>query len=233
MGNTDIVLLLFLLPKMVSQKMTISDVVTTDTSFYYRQFETFPARLATLEYSITFNMTRIKYQCNGSGCSVILDIYTTQHDKNLQTNCSNDSFGQLKNENLRIPLKVRYHPYRLTTCKLEDLDLDMLNCEGRTTIQDYIPRKYGFSFGYTCDISSKPSLVGLSYNVIISGQSNKTQCLPTPRNLPEISCSEFYDYMSLPNMIGDPDVSSVKRWASGFGTYQAVVSSMIICLSQI
>ena len=227
MGNKDVVLLLFLLSNVVSTRVTISDVVTTDTSFYYRQFETFPSKLATLDYSVTFNMTRIKNECDTKVCNVILDIYTTKRDRNLETNCSNDGFGQLRNENLRTPLKLRYSPYRFTSCKLEDMNLDMLNCEGRTDIQDYIPRKYGFSFGYECEASIKPSLVGLSYNITISGQSNETQCLPIPKNLPEISCHEFYDYMSLPNMIGDPDFSSVQRWASRFHTYQAFLSYIL------
>ena len=214
MGNASLVFMLFLLPNMVSNKVYISDLVTTDTSFYYRRFETFPSKLATLEYSVTFNITKINRYCNGYECIVILDIYTTEYDKNLKTNCSNDGFGQLRNENLRTPLYLRNRPYRFTTCKLDDKDTNILHCEGRTTIQDYIPRKYGFSFGYECDVSPKPSLFDLSFNFTISEQSNRTQCLRTPQNLSEISCHEFYDYMSLPNMIGDPNMASVKSWAA-------------------
>ena len=103
----------------------------------------------------------------------------------------------------------------------------MLHCEGRSSIQDYKPRHYGFSFGYECRISVKPSLVGLLYNFTISGQSNKTQCLGTPQNLSEINCTGFYDYMSLPNMIGDPDVVSVEKWASGFKKYGAFVAYVL------
>ena len=152
MGNTDVVLLLFLLPNMVSNEGDhFRRMVTTDTSFYYRRFETFPSKLATVEYSVMFNMTRINGDCERDRCKVILDIYTTEYDKNLKTNCSNDVFGQLRNENLRTPLRPRYQPYRFTTCQLHDVDSDILHCEGRTAIQDYIPRKYGFSFGYECD----------------------------------------------------------------------------------
>ena len=224
MGNAGVVFMFFLLPNMVSNKVTISDLVTTDTSFYYRRFETFPSKLATLEYSVIFNITKINRYCNGHECIVILDIYTTEYDKNLKTNCSNDEFGQLRNENLRTPFHLRNRPYRFTTCKLDDMDLDMLHCEGRTTIQDYIPRKYGFSFGYECDVSPKPSLFDLSFNFTISEQSNRTQCLRTPQNLSEISCHEFYDYMSLPNMIGDPNMTFVNSWAEGFEIMGAFVS---------
>ena len=183
MMMSNIALILILFPNIATDSVTLSDVVTTDTSFYCRRFETFPSKLATLEYSVMFNMTKINRHCDADGCNVrsVLDIYTTEYDKNLQTNCSKDGFGQLRNENLHTPLYHRYKPYRFTTCKLDEKYSDILHCEGRTTIQDYIPRKYGFSFGYECDVSAKPSLVGLSYNFTISGQSNRTLCLPLPR----------------------------------------------------
>ena len=146
---------------MVSTRVTISDVVTTDTTFYYRRFETFPSTLATLDYSVTFNLTKIKHQCTRGRCTVFLDIYTTDYDKNLKTNCSNDGFGQLRNENLRTPLRPRSTPYRFTVCKLDEKESDVLYCEGKTIIQDFKPRHYGFSFSYKCDIF-RETIVGWS-----------------------------------------------------------------------
>ena len=175
-----VILILIVLPNTAADSVTISDVITKDTSFYYRKFQTVPSQLATLEYSVIFNITKIIHRCGSGICKVILDIYTTEQDKNFLMNCSNDPFGQLRNENLRTPLYLRHKPYRFTTCKLDELDPDMLHCEGRTIIQDYKPRRYGFSFGYDCDISTKPSLIGLSYNFTIFRQSNRTQCLPFP-----------------------------------------------------
>ena len=218
MGKVVIVLLLFSLLNVVRNKVPISDMVTEDTSFYYRQFQMFPSKLITLEYSVMFNISKIYRLCGRVGCIVLLDIYTTEYDKNLKINCSNDPFGQLRNENLRTPLRLRHKPYRYTDCKLDDEDPDMLHCEGNTTIQDYIPRHYGFSFGYDCDISAKPSLVGLSYNFTISGQSNRTQCLPIPHHLPRNmkNCVVFYNQISLPNLIGNPDIKSVQVAMSRF-----------------
>ena len=120
MVMSNIVLILILLPNIATDSATLSDVVTTDTSFYYRRFETFPSKLATLEYSVMFNMTKINRHCDADGCNVtsVLDIYTTEYDKNLQTNCSKDGFGQLRNENLHTPLYHRDKPYRFTTCNL-------------------------------------------------------------------------------------------------------------------
>ena len=225
MGNADFIYVLFLLPNMVSTRVTISDTITIDTSFYYRRFETFPSKLATLDYSVTFNLTRIKHQRDTKGCNVILDIYTTEYDKNLNTNCSNDGFGQLRNENLWTPLYLRHRPYRFTTCKPDEKDSDMLHCQGQTTIQDYVPRKYGFSFGYECSFTAKPSLIGLSYNFTISGQANSTQCLLIqylPGTMKE--CLSFYNHTSLPNMIGDHDITSVKRSLSPFTAFEAFIS---------
>ena len=224
---SNIVLVLILLPNIATDSVTLSDVVTTDTSFYYRRFETFPSKLATLEYSVMFNRTKINRHCDADGCKVtcVLDIYTTEYDKNLQTNCSKDGFGQLRNENLHTPLFNRYEPYRFTTCKLDEKDSDKLHCEGRTTIQDYIPRRYGFSFGYECDVSAIPSLVGLYYNFTISGQSNRTICLPLP-HLPETmeECLGYYKHMSLPNMIGNHDMTSLQKSIAGFKIYDAFIS---------
>ena len=104
MGNASFVFVLFLLPNMVSTRVTISDAVAMDTSFYYRRFQMPPSKLATLDYSVMFNRTRINGDCERDICIEILDIYTSEHDKNLKTNCSNDGFGQLRNENLRTPL---------------------------------------------------------------------------------------------------------------------------------
>ena len=101
----------------------------------------------------------------------------------------------------------------------------MFHCEGKTTIQDYKPRYYGFSFGYDCDIPVKPSLVGLSYNFTISGQSNRTQCLPFPHIPGPIKeCTKFYDHISLPNMIGNPDVKSAQESIAGFHQYYPILS---------
>ena len=154
-----------------------------------------------------------------------LDIYTTENDQNLKMNCSRNAYGQLRNENLFTPMTHQFKQYRFTTCKLDDMDSNLLHCTGGTTIQDYLPRHYGFSFDYACRRSLKPSLVGLSYNFTISQQSNETKCSATPSVI--FNCRQFYDLMSLPNMIGDPDWSSVKDWVYDLKTIDAIVSTFV------
>ena len=225
----DAFLMWMVLPNIVANSLTISDVITEDTSFYYRRFQTFPSQLATLEYSVMFNITRINHQCGIASCTVILDIYTTEHDKNFFMNCSLDPFGQLRNENLRTPLYLRHQPYRFTICKLDELDPDVLHCEGKTSIQDYKPRHYGFSFSYKCSASVKPSLVGLWYNFTISAQSNKTQCVPFSYSLPGNirQCFDFYNHISLPNMIGNPDVKSAQESMSVLEGFYPLLSDTL------
>ena len=100
----------------------------------------------------------------------------------------------------------------------------MLHCEGKTTIQDYKPRHYGFSLSYKCSAPVKPSLVGLSYNFTIYGESNRTQCLPFPQQITRITkeCMEFYNHMSLPNMIGNHDMNPQNIYTTVFELDEAL-----------
>ena len=102
----------------------------------------------------------------------------------------------------------------------------MLHCEGKTVIQDYKARHYGFSLGYECDTSAKPSLIGLRYNFTISKQSNTTQCFPIPHHFSGNmeKCRGLYNHMSLPNMIGDHDINSLQLSLSDFKIYDAFIT---------
>ena len=195
----------FTLVQSSGTNLTISDKIRTNVDFYFRKFNVYPSKLVTIDYAVTFNRTNIEIQCGDyNNCVVSLDIYTTEDDQNIQKNCSINVFGQLRNENLHTPMRHRSKPYRYTTCKLDKWDSDMLRCEGRAMIQDYKPRDYGFSFGYDCMYSERPSLRGLSFNFTISGQTNKTTCI----KIPEVDdgffmCHQIYNYASLPNMVGN------------------------------
>ena len=86
----------------------------------------------------------------------------------------------------------------------------MLHCKGRTVIQDFIPRNYGFSIGYSCKELVRPSLRGMLFNFTISGQTNRTTCIKTSKyKNRSFKCHERYAYTSLPNFIGDLDKHNV------------------------
>ena len=212
-GNMILIIVLCLtMIKNVESEGTVFGQIKTDTGFYYRKLSEFPSKLAKIQYDITLNKTNIELHCaNDEICLVRLDIYTTEDDQNLRTKCSNNVYGQLRNENLYTPL--RHGTYRFTTCKLDDVDSDLLHCKGRITIQDYKPRQYGFSFGYPCHELVRPSLVELSFNFTILAQSNRITCIKTPKNSNRFfKCHEFYDHTSLPNFIGDLDQHDVQNW---------------------
>ena len=122
---------------MVHNTKTVSDKILTNTSFYYVRLSEFPSKLATLEYSIQINFTNIEIYCaKAEACKVTLNIYTTENDQNLKMNCSRNAYGQLRNENLFTPMTHQFKQYRFTTCKLDDMDSNLLHWTGRTTIQD-------------------------------------------------------------------------------------------------
>ena len=203
--------------QIVESDVTVLGQIKTDTGFYYQRLSEFPSKMATIEYTVTFNKTNIDLHCvNGAKCNVRLDIYTSQDDQNLRTKCSNNGYGQLRNENLHTPLKLRHEPYRFTKCALDDIDSDILYCKGGTTIQDYIPRHYGFSLGYHCREPVRPSLHGLSFNFTISAQTNETGCTDMPIRKVFLKCQEFYSYTSLPNFIGDLQKHTVDSWMHSF-----------------
>ena len=198
----------------VDSDVTVSGQIKTDTEFYYQRLSEFMSKMATIKYAIRFNKTNIRLHCvNGAKCIVRLDIYTREDDQNLRTHCSNNGFGQLRNENLHTPLRLRHEPYRFTKCTLDKIDPDVLYCKGGTTIQDYIPRHYGFSFGYHCREPVRPSLYSLSFNFTISAQTNDTRCTHLLNwNGKFLKCQELYSYSSLPNFIGDLQRHFVDDW---------------------
>ena len=95
---------------------------------------------------------------------LILDIYKKQRNLNRKTQCSNHKHGQLKNQNLRVPL-VSPH----VTCRQGQGQIpgqgqiqgqgqaEIVSCSGETKIQGYIPRNFYFSIGFDCKWKRKVS----------------------------------------------------------------------------
>ena len=156
----------------VYSAIIIWNVILNDTTFYYKNLDTYPSKLATIEYSVWYNINTAAGQC--SSCYPRLDIYTTRDDKNLETNCANDNYGQLRNEDLHEPLKLRREQ---KPCRKSVTYPDWIYCHGTVKIQDYMPRHYGFSFGYSCSLQTTYTLKGLLYNISIDGQRNKSDCV--------------------------------------------------------
>ena len=213
-------------PQNVLTNITVFGQINTDTSFYYGKLSDVSSKVATISYSIKFKTTNTE---------VMLEIYTTEDDLNLNTKCSNDRFGQLRNENLHTPLTPRATPHRFTTCTSDNMDSNILHCVGKTTIQDYIPRKYGFSIGYLCRDLERPSLKGSLFNFTISEQTNSTNCsrIEHHGNDEFLRCHELYVYMSLLNMVGDPTWKHMKSWMSSGAVLPYItllfITNQILC----
>ena len=224
MAITCVLVFIILTPLTVFATHLVSDTIEDDTVFYYRNLSKYPSKIAIVNYTVRFPRELI------SDNYVSLDMYTTDDNLNIRTNCSNKDYGQLYNKNLHTSLRRR--PYRYTTCGSEQNNNNVIICTGHTKIQDYIPRKYGFSFGYECStlipdyiprkygfsfgyecstLNPDKNLYGLSYNISMYGQTNETQCFPIPNAIERrmsIDCTDFYTKMSFPNMMGDLDIDS-------------------------
>ena len=73
--------------------VTVSEQISTDSEFYYRELSVFPSKLATVQYSIKINRNIADHCVGYKKCSVCLAIYTTEDDHDLKTNCIHDSFA--------------------------------------------------------------------------------------------------------------------------------------------
>ena len=178
--------------------INISDTIKEGMPFYYMKHFEFPAMLATIEYSII-------YRANSK---LKMDIYTNENDTSIQKQCSTISYGQLRNENLHKP--IRPGEYRFTRCDKYE-NGSKINCRGKTPMQDYIPRHYGVSFGFIWGIDQRTeSLMGLSFNISIYEETNKTSCFTIQMvDHGTVKCSKYYSHTSLPNLVGDPNNTKV------------------------
>ena len=215
---------------MLISTLTISDEIIHETDFHYKNLSPFPSKLATIEYYIGYNQS--DFVINHWMCGrPVFDIYTTQDDENLRRRCSYDNFGQLRNENLHTRLLPMKSPYRFTTCEADAQDTDVLHCYGKTIIQDFIPRNYGFSLGCECRrTAGMPKLKGLVYNISIYDQSNTTECVATYLMSQEYlmkDCTKLYPFMSLPNLIGDHIWQNVMGWTKGYALLKEVAAGVL------
>ena len=173
-----------------AEVITVSDTLADSTSFYYRQLSKYPAKKATLELSVSmFQVGSVAYQ---------LDFFMFNGDFKPERNCSYQKFGQLRNEDLHIPL--RSGRYRFVNC--EDVD-NRRSCHGKTTVQDFIPRSVAFAFGIDC-AEKRNNLIpiqGLAFNISLYDASNHTKCSKDGRWVP--GCQNYYSHRTFPNLMGN------------------------------
>ena len=85
-----------------------------------------------------------------------------------------------------------------------------MNCRGRFSVQDYIPRNFYLTFGFHCDWPPVNSLKGLKYIISFTRQCNDTNgCTDYSIIESTEECNRFYNETSLPNLIGDDRVHDI------------------------
>ena len=172
--------------------VTHSHTFTEDTTWYYKQLTTEPSLIVEIQFSVV---------CIEAPHTFRLNFYTTEDNINLQENCSFQTYGQLHNQHLWFPLRS------INNDCLKDKN-GLLHCSGKTVIQDFKPRRISFSFGKYCGILDGTSLKGLSFNISVSGQRNKTDCVPL-RPKRDLNCLKFYSLGSFPNLLGGTQQDAV------------------------
>ena len=140
-----------------------------------------------IEFSIVFIDPPERFSFN---------LYTTESNINIEKHCAVQHYGQLNNEDLYAPLRLG--SFRNYLC---NDSFGVRYCKGKTVMQDFKSRNIGFSLGYGCDHSNAASLKGVSFNISVSGQMNKTDCVSL-HHRPHLDCVKFYPFASFPNLLG-------------------------------
>ena len=190
------IFLVLLPPLNFTNSVHVSGTIDQNIRFFYRKLPVPKSVRATINYVISYKQRFSRYPLMG--------IYTKFPKVNNDRHCSKIRYAQLRNENLHPHLKVGR--YGTTTCELSAGDYTV-NCRGRVTVQDYIPRNFHLTFGFHCDRQPGNSLKGLKYNITFSYQSKETNSCIGYTSLDMLDkCKTYYDKTTLPNLIGNEKI---------------------------
>ena len=174
------------------------DIIKDNRIIHHGYLSTYPSKYATVEYAVRYKSDLAQNR------TLVLDIHTDDN-WSPEDECSNQTYGQLRNRNLHFPLSLTF-----SGCVKSGGNSEMTFCAGKTAIQDYIPRQYSFSIGYDCQKQEKAPLNGVYFNVSISDQTNYTECSQityVQSKAMSINCSKFYTTTSFPNLIGSQTIA--------------------------
>ena len=189
---------------------SVSGTIDEDTSWFLSNLSVRPTMMASIEYHIQYQYQYYQYHRYYEGRYEIFEnppiltfYYKGQDSPNLGRKCYSQMHGQLFNQDLAIPLYVRYTEKFWCNDKLYGKIWD---CYGRIEIQDFEPKSYFFSLGFKCN-ETGGNLKGLKYDVRIYDESNETSCLAV--NMTELQqidfCEQNYQDVAFPNPLGHTD----------------------------
>ena len=194
MGSFFIVISLYIFmivnPCILVKTFTVSDTITENKTFHYRQLSKYPSTRVTIDISLS-----------NLGSNQKLNFYLFDSDGfTIERTCAlkYPEPVQLRNENFYIPLNK--DGYKYITCQFEN---NIRSCNGKMTIQDFEPRNVGFSLGISCKRVHDRllTLKGLTYNITLRDMNNNSQCLLLESRSAK-DCSKLYPYTTIPNLVG-------------------------------
>ena len=176
---------------------SVSASVSEDENFIHETFPVEPSKSAIIGIDI-FLPNRIPFP-------VWLGIYTTEDHVNIEKQCTESVYGQVRNRDLHLEISSSKYS-RLLRCY--SISKYTTHCTGNVTVQDFIPRNFSFSFGFDCEeINATSSLKGLSYNVTIVTRGNETEC--SQLDVAHDSVCSYSEYRVFPNLIGGENTDGI------------------------
>ena len=169
---------------------SISGRISENVTFIHKTFPILPSKRAIIQVDVSYPDRLLGLY----GKWPMMGIYTTQDHVNIRKRCTYFSYGQVGNRDLHPSLTFYLNYSRTLKCRLIAHNI---NCTGTITVQDYLPRKFSFSFGFNCYWNK--SLQGLTYYLNIYG-TNDTNCSQLPEDSP---CYDTSPSVVFPNLLGE------------------------------
>ena len=91
---------------------------------------------------------------------------------------------------------------KITVARKDGMDFDI--AKGKLSCRISNQETSAFLSDMAVIIQMQGLLMGVSFNISVSGQRNKTDCIPL-QNRPQLNCVKFYPYASFPNLWGQED----------------------------
>ena len=163
-----------------SHKISVSGEVSNNVTFLHKTFPVPPSMRAIIDVNVSYPISSVMMPGNYP----ILGIYTTKEHVNIEKQCTQKLYGQLLNRELHHGITTeKDHSGKVSRTLSCASNTVKIHCKGRITIQDFIPRKNSFSFGFLCNkMHPLNSLMGLRYHINIYVQTNSTHCSETLNN---------------------------------------------------